>query len=341
MWNHTEKKGGGGLGRCPSCNHTVSRKSFDYLCEMLEIKVGKDKMQSDPEFSFFMGAASPLRWGRDILEMAHYTVNKGQVVGIGGNCICGIQAPVTTAADIAVDHAERLSGLCIVTSIRSDAKFYFCNHTYFLDMHSGDIASGSPEQTLLALLGKKLLEYCGFQLVVNHPILDTGSHIPDAQVAAEKAMYMLLTALGGAKGIGGAGQLKETFSYEQMVIDDEIAGYIKHLIKGADINEQTIGLNDIKKLGIGGNFLTCETTLEFLRECYYSPQLFYRKRMSEWQREGSKDVLERAHEKVKHILASETPTFLSSEQLSAMDEIIVKAARELALGWDPQPFISI
>ena len=233
MWNHTEKKGGGGLGRCPACVFGLSPRTVDFLCQMLAVKIGNSKVERDPELSFFMGVASPLRFGHDVLDMALYVLRHGQAVGIGGNCISGVQAPITPAADIAVDHAERLAGLCIVTSIRSDARFYFCNHTYSLDMQGGDVGSGSPETTLQALLGKKLLEHCGFQLVVNHPILDTGAHTPDAQVAAEKMMYMLLTALGGAKGIGGAGQLKEAFCYEQLVIDNEIAGYVKHLIQGA------------------------------------------------------------------------------------------------------------
>jgi len=339
MWNHTDKKGGGGLGRCPSCIFSLSPRTIDYLCDMLEIKIGKEKMETDPELSFFMGAASPLRWGRDVLEMAVHAIHRGQVVGIGGNCTCGIQSPVTPASNIAVDHAERLSGLCIVTAVKEDARFYFCNHTYFLDMQTGDVAVGSPEHTLQALLGQKLLEHCGFQLKVNHPILDTGSHDPDAQAAAEKTMYMLLTALGGARGIGGAGELKEVFSYEQLVIDNEIAGYVKHLIKGAQINEETIALDTINELGIGANFLTSEPTLKFMRECYYAPALFCRTRLSEWLRDGGKDTLTRAHEKVDEVLSSETPTFLTAEQLGAMDDIIRKACRELEPDFDPAPWI--
>ena len=339
MWNHTEKKGGGGLGRCPSSLFGMSAAALDAVCDMLEVKVGAEKMRTDPELSFFMGVASPLRWGQDVLELAVRAIERGQVVGIGGNCISGIQSPVTPASNVAVDHAERLSGLCIVTSIKEDARFYFCNHTYFLDMQTGDVASGSPEHTLQALLGKKVLEHCGFQLVVNHPILDTGAHSPDAQVAAEKAIYMLLTALGGAKGIGGAGELKELFSYEQLVIDNEIAGYVKHLMKGAEISEETIALDSINALGIGANFLTSEPTLKFMRECYYAPTLFCRSRLSEWLRDGAKDTLTCAHEKVDAILSSEAPTFLTCDQLGAMDDIIRKACRDLAPGFDPEPYL--
>ncbi len=51
----------------------------------------------------------------------------------------------------------------------------------------------------------------------------------------------------------------------------------------------------IKERGIGAHFLDCETTLFYLREAYYAPTLFYRKRKSEWLREGAKDLLVRAH----------------------------------------------
>ncbi|MBT3273261.1 MAG: hypothetical protein HN368_08915, partial [Spirochaetales bacterium] len=137
MWQHTQKEGGGGLGRCPSCMRVCSPRVFDDLCNMLEVKRGKEGMKAHPEFSFFMGVASPLRFGSDVLELALHSINRGQVVGIGGNCICGIQSPVTAASNIVIDHAERLAGLCIVTAINPKAKFYFCNHTYFLDMQSG------------------------------------------------------------------------------------------------------------------------------------------------------------------------------------------------------------
>ena len=209
---------------------------------MLAVKIGDDSHEREPELSFFMGVASPLRFGHDVLEMALTMLRLGQAVGIGGNCVAGIQAPITPAADIAVDHAERLAGLCIVTSIRTDARFYFCNHTYSLDMQAGDVAHGSPEMTLQALLGQKLLEHCGFRLVVNHPILDTSAHAPDAQAAAEKMMYMLLTALGGAQGNRRRRGLKENLCYEQLVIDNEIAGYVRHLLKGAVVNDETIAV---------------------------------------------------------------------------------------------------
>ena len=336
---HCEKRGGGGLGRFPSLCWETGPELYDDVYDLFAAAWGEDKLQKNPEISCFMGSASPLRWGADVVDTAIHVTRRGQAVGIGGNCICGIQSPITPAANAAVDLAERLSGMCMITSVRPDANFYFMNHAYMLDMTSGDIASGSVEQTLLACLGQQVLKHIGFVPWVNHPIMDVGAHCCDSQAASEKANYMLLTALGGARGIGGAGQLKELCSYEQLVIDNEIAGYVKHLVKGAAINEKTIALDDILEYGIGGNFLTCDTTLEFLRESYYHPQLFYRKRMSEWLREGSKDVYARAHEKVQEVLSSDTPVFLKDDRIRAMDEVIERARQRICPQWDSAVYL--
>ena len=254
----------------------------------------------------------------------------GQLIGIGSNVICGIQSPITPAANIALENAERLAGLCIVKAIDPNAPVFFCNHSYQLDLATGDIASGSPEQTLLPFLGQKLLEYYGFHLMVNHPVLDVGSHTPDQQAAAEKMMYMLLTALGGSKGIGGVGQLKEVFCYEQAIIDNEIAGYVKHLLKGLTIDEESLAVDLIVAQGAGGNFIDADHTLRHMRECFHQPRVFYRRRMSEWLESDGRTALERAHQRVNEILASEPTRYLTEEQESAMDKVIERARREFA-----------
>jgi trimethylamine--corrinoid protein Co-methyltransferase len=337
---HCDKGGGGGLGRFPGLCWEIGAELYDDVYDLFAAAWGQEEVRDNHQISCFMGAASPLRWGAEVVDTAIHVTGRGQAVGIGGNCISGIHSPITPAANAAVDLAERLSGMCMITAIRPEAEFYFVNHPYMLDMTSGDIGSGSVEQTLLAFLGHQALGHIGFVPAVNHPVMDVGSHCPDSQSAAEKAIYMLLTALGGARGIGGAGQLKEICSYEQLVIDNEIAGYVKQLLKGAEINNQTIGLDDILEHGIGANFLTCDTTLNFLRQCYYQPQLFYRKRMSEWLGEGSKNVYERAHEQVRQILSSQTPVFLENDRIRAMDEVIERARRRICPNSDATAYLT-
>ena len=335
-WTYTHKTGGGGLGRNPSFTYGYYDRSMDYMLEMASVKYGgKEALRQNPVLSLGLFPASPLRWESGLLHHAIRVMDMGQIIGVGSNVICGIQSPITPAANIAVENAERLAGLCIVKSIHADAPVFFCNHSYQLDLVTGDVASGSPEQTLLAFLGQKLLEYYGLHLMVNHPVLDTSAHAPDQQAAAEKMMYMLLTGLSGSKGIGGAGQLKEMFCYEQAVIDNEIAGYVKHLLKGATIDEESLQTDLIGELGPGGNFLDAEHTVRHMRECFHKPDIFYRRRLSEWLREDARTALERAHDSVRDILDRDPKRYLTPDEETHMDEIIERARRELVPDWKP------
>jgi trimethylamine---corrinoid protein Co-methyltransferase len=166
--------------------------------------------------------------------------------------------------------------------------------------------------------------------------LDVSAHAPDQQAAAEKMMYMLFTGLGGSKGIGGAGQLKEIFCYEQAVIDNEIAGYVKHLLKGATIDDESLAVDLIVEQGPGGNFVVADHTLKHMRECFHSPKVFYRRRMSEWLENDGRTTLEHAHARVEQILSREPIHYLTSDQEATMDEVIERARRELAPGWQPR-----
>ncbi|NQU12275.1 trimethylamine methyltransferase family protein [bacterium] len=336
-WTYTRKTGGGGLGRNPSFTYSYYARSIEYLLELAAIKYGgPEELRRHPVLSLALFPASPLRWDGQLLEHVFRVAAAGQIIGVGSNVIAGIQSPITPAANIALDNAERLAGLCIVKAIDATAPVFFCNQAYQLDMSSGDVASGSPEQTLMPLLGQKLLEYYGWHLMVNHPVLDTSAHVPDAQAAAEKMMYLLFTGLGGSKGIGGVGQLKECFCYEQAVIDNELAGYVKHLLTGAVIDDETLAVDLIVEQGPGGNFLDTDHTVKHLRDCYHRPGIFGRSRLSEWTRNDGQTALERAHARVREILAADPTRYLTPEQETAMDEVIERARRELAPEWRPQ-----
>ena len=138
-----------------------------------------------------------------------------------------------------------------------------------------------------------------------------------------------MTGLGGATGVSACGGLFECWSHEQLVIDNEVAGMVKHYLKGVDVSDEKIMLEVIEEMGIGGNFLQHPSTAQDVRDVYWKPEILNRKRFSEWLREGEKSALDRAHERVKEILARPEKKILSDDQLVAMDEIIDEAKAKL------------
>ena len=44
-------------------------------------------------------------------------------------------------------------------------------------------------------------------------------------------------------------------SHEQLVIDNEIVGYIRRILRGFEVNERTLAVDVIREIGPGGNFM--------------------------------------------------------------------------------------
>ena len=108
-----------------------------------------------------------------------------------------------------------------------------------------------------------------------------------------------------------------------------------HLLKGTTIDDESLAVDLIVEKGPGGDFLDSDHTLKHMRERFHKPRVFFRRRLSEWLENDGKTTLERAHERVQNILASEPMRYLTPEQENAMDDVIERARRELAPDWSP------
>ena len=143
-------------------------------------------------------------------------------------------------------------------------------------------------------------------------------------------MTALLPALAGANVIYGLGMLEMgiTFDFAQLVIDNEIAEMVKHVLKGIEINDYNLATNVIKEVGIGGEFVTHDHTFDNFKTAQSSSALFDRSMRETWNMMGGKDLLERATEKAKWVLENHKPDPLPAGSQELMDEIIAEAAKE-------------
>jgi trimethylamine--corrinoid protein Co-methyltransferase len=109
-------------------------------------------------------------------------------------------------------------------------------------------------------------------------------------------------------GLGGLGG---TTCPEAMVIDNEIVDYALRFAQGIEVNDDTLALDVIDKVGPGGHFLGEKHTLKHFRE-RWMPRLDVDS-LETWEKEGVKSLGELAHEKVKEILATHKPTPLPED----------------------------
>jgi trimethylamine--corrinoid protein Co-methyltransferase len=156
------------------------------------------------------------------------------------------------------------------------------------------------------------------------------SKIPDAQAAHEATMSTLLTGLAGANLIYGVGmvELGISFSFEQMVIDNDIVKMVRKVIKGIDINDDTLAVDVIDQVGAGGNFLSEEHTIKYMRTEQSDPKIMNRQMRYAWEAGGSKDLTAVAHEEALSILQNHKPEPLAESVQEELKAIIAEAEAE-------------
>jgi trimethylamine--corrinoid protein Co-methyltransferase len=151
----------------------------------------------------------------------------------------------------------------------------------------------------------------------------TESMMVDSQSAYEKISTGLVHALSGVNIIWGIGSMESELSIspEQMVIDNEIAGVIRRIKKGINVDDDTLAIDIIKKVGFKGNYLpTRHTMTNFRKEIRFS-KLSNRYNRESWVAHGSKSLEERARDEVRNILNAERKEYLTSEQKRKLLEI--------------------
>jgi trimethylamine--corrinoid protein Co-methyltransferase len=137
----------------------------------------------------------------------------------------------------------------------------------------------------------------------------------------------LLPALAGANLIYGLGMLEMgmTFSFGQLVIDDEIAAMVKRVVAGVSIDDELMGVDLIKRVGIGGNFLTQRHSLKYVAQEQSQVKILDRRMRGAWEKKGSKDLLEVANERALELLKTHKPLPLPQGVEEELKKIVASA----------------
>jgi trimethylamine:corrinoid methyltransferase-like protein len=88
----------------------------------------------------------------------------------------------------------------------------------------------------------------------------------------------------------------KAFSPRVLVYADDVIHEARRLAAGFEIDEESIGLDDIAEIGPGGTFLESERTFELFRDAYRQSEVLPLLTMEAWQERGApeaEDVLKR------------------------------------------------
>lgn len=121
-----------------------------------------------------------------------------------------------------------------------------------------------------------------------------------------------------------------TLDFGQLVLDNEFAGMIKHVLNGIPVNDETLALDDIHAVGPFKDFLGTKHTLKHMNS-QSQPRLIDRRRRPNWEELGKTDVYQRACEKAREILETHQPDPLPDSVLAEIRSIIEETEKELGV----------
>jgi trimethylamine--corrinoid protein Co-methyltransferase len=239
-------------------------------------------------------------------------------------------APATIAGAIVQSNAETLSGNVIAQFTNKGARYVHGTDTTVLDPKTGVFSYAAPEWMLINLAMAQLGRYYGF------PTWSTGgcsdSKILDGQATLEAGLTLLVAAQSGANLIHDVGSYLNfglTGSLELVTICDEMISMIEYLLKGIEISDETLAVDVISKVGPRGHYLSQNHTLKFFKKEHWMPNLLDRQTRDAWVKGDSKDMLRRAKEKTRGILASHVPNPLTKEQDMELDLLLESMEKQI------------
>jgi len=314
---------------------TFDRLDVDFITRIAEIAAGgPEALRRNPILVGYAEARSPLCIDRNMAEILITYVKRGLPQSLDTMPNGGMTAPITTAGVLALGMAETLGGLILGYAVDPNAVMSIDICVSKADMRSGLYAYASPERMpLLAAATQMINGYYGCPSGTHGG--KTDACYPGIQAGMEKVMSMLFPLLAGSIGIGTMGHLENavTFSPQQLVIDNEIARGVRHMLKGFEVTPETLAVNAIKDIGPNGTFLEHEHTLHHLREEIFPSKMFDRLNWDAAINQPVRGIEERARRVAAELMGSETTPVLSRAQEQAIDEVVGEAwAKRRELG---------
>ena len=137
--------------------------------------------------------------------------------------------------------------------------------------------------------------------------------------------------MAGANLLSGAGFIEtiRTASFAQIVIDNEILGVVYRIMKGVNVEDETLGLESMDRIGPGGSFLAERHTRKHILSEHFIPTIFDRNIRESWEQKGSKAATQVAKERAEEILRNHHPNELAKDIQRELDSIMTRAKQTL------------
>lgn len=285
---------------------------------------GDRELRLKPFFALYNEPSSPLLHSKEAVEKLLTCAELEIPLIYVPATMLGATGPVTPAGSLVVANAEQLSGLVIHQLKKKGAPFIYGGGTPPMDLKTFICSYGSPQRDLGCTSLVKIGQYYNLPTFTTAGCSD--AHVFDQQAGMEAGFNLLIAGLAGGNLIHDSGYIGIGLisSMEMLVLCDETANNVKYLLRGVEVNAETLAVEVIKAVGPGGNFIGEDHTMKHFRQNRVNTQVVNRLNLDAWEEAGSKTFGELANERVKQLLAEHLVAPLPEDVLERIDAVVHK-----------------
>ena len=234
----------------------------------------------------------------------------------------GMSAPCTIPGLLITQNCENLGPIVLSQLVNPGAPVIYGTIGTITDMKTGGAPIGVPEARIIEKASAQIARYYGIPTRGDCGLTD--SLCCDFQAGVESALQFYNVIRCGIHLIPGCGELGSWMhgSLEKLLLDCEVAEYVIRIMKPLEINEETMSVDVIKKVGPRGTYITELHTLKNFRKEFYKPFVFTRIDYDKWESEGKLEVKDRAHAKVQDILKNYERPVLDRQLEKDIDKFV-------------------
>lgn len=286
-----------------------------------EIAGGAKALAKHPFLVHFAMASPPLRHSQIALQNLIHCARQSIPVVYASGTAMGASGPMAIAGGTVSSNCDVLAGLVVHQLANPGAPFIYGVGVSLMDMRTMIDSYGAPEHYLGDVVNAQVAHSYG--LPTWGYAACTDSKVLDLQAALEFQASTLSGMLSGCNMLHDVGYLESglTASCESIVFGNELIASARRMLQEVRVDQESLAVNLIKRIGFEGTFLADRHTVKHLRDFRYS-KLIDRQRYDAWAADNHQTMYDRLRTRVEEILSSHQPAALAESMVFRMEDLI-------------------
>ncbi|MFC2145153.1 trimethylamine methyltransferase family protein, partial [Actinomycetota bacterium] len=235
------------------------------LLDIIKVVCGDTKLSDKSIGICQLSPISPLTWTKGGVEGLAILAKEKFPIMVLPQPIAGATGPKTLAGLLTLTNIENLSGLIFAQLINPGTPVIYGSAWTKFEMTKGTALIGIPERYSLNIAHTQLANY--YNLPSHSTAFDTDANLHDEQNAIEKIFNTIATMMAKTDIIIDCGMFSTglNVSYEQLIVDNDMAKFVRRFLKGVEVNKDTVALDVIKMVGQNKTYLMEGHTLKYTK----------------------------------------------------------------------------